>query len=96
MIDFLKKADFLKAELQEFYQALRRGGSQAARETAIARLRTAMGKAEAFAEDPGHQWEYLPQEQRWGYLQLVSCVGTASHELKKCGGQALTDKSQPR
>jgi hypothetical protein len=85
MLDFLQKADFLKIELQEFYQQLRQGGNRAAKEAALSRLRTAVGEVEAFAEDPGYVWEHLSLAQRWGYLQLVFHVERASCELRQQG-----------
>ena len=83
MVDFLQKADFLKGELREFYQRFRHGGNPAAKEAALVRLRTALGKVEAFAEDPGYEWDSLSFSQRWGYLQLEFHVEQATRELKK-------------
>ncbi len=40
---------------------------------------------EALADDPGEGWKELPMGQRWGYLRLLSYLGTAIHELKKVG-----------
>lgn len=86
-IDFLHYAEFLKMELQHFYRLLRNGGTPRAKQLALARLHEAVQEVEPLAEDPGERWDSLPAEQRWGYLQLASHVGTATHELKKYRGQ---------
>jgi hypothetical protein len=79
MVDFLQKTEFLKIELQKFYQQLRQGGNRTAKEAALSRLRTSVGKVETFAEDPGYEWEHLSLAQRWGYLQLVFHVKRATN-----------------
>jgi len=38
---------------------------------------------EAVADDPGEEWRTLPDSQRWGYLRLISHLGTATHELHR-------------
>jgi len=52
-IDFLKTADFLQEEPQEFYQVLRRGGDERKRQVAIERLRRVIKQVEPLARDPG-------------------------------------------
>lgn len=84
-VDFLHEANAFKRELQEFYRMLRRGGTAMAKKIAVARLRQALVKVEPLAEDPGPHWERLSTRQRWAYLQLVSHVGTAMHELRRLG-----------
>ena len=86
-IDFLQPAGFLNGELKQFHRRLRHGGSLMAKQFALAQLREAVRQVEPLAEDPGEQWDSLPIEQRWGYLQLVSHVGTATHEIKRHGGR---------
>jgi hypothetical protein len=82
-IDFVQKARFLKAELDAFHRTLEHHKDEEAREQACHRLRKALNHVEALAEDPGGLWQYLPEEQRWGWLRLVSYVGVAMHELKR-------------
>lgn len=84
-IDFLRTADFLHAELQAFYTILRRGGEELELQQAVERLRSAVDQVEALADDPGEGWNELPMGQRWGYLRLLSYLGTATHELKRVG-----------
>jgi hypothetical protein len=81
-IDFLKTADFLQGELQIFYRALRRGGNKEELQLAIERLQTAIDHVEPLANDPGEVWQTLAMEQRWGYMRVLSHLGTATHELK--------------
>lgn len=81
-INFLKAAEFLQEELQEFYRVLRRGNDSPAIRTAAERLRTAMNQIEPLAGDPGDAWKDLAPEQQWGYLRVLSHLGTADHELK--------------
>ena len=81
MINFLQTADFLQDELQEFYRVLRRGNDMQAIRSAAARLRAARNQIEAIAE-PGEAWKELIPEQKWGYLRVMSHLGTADHELK--------------
>jgi hypothetical protein len=84
-IDFLRTADFLWEELQAFYTVLRRGGDERELQTVVERLRSAVDHVEPLAEDPGEGWNELPKGQRWGYLRLLSHLGTATHELKRVG-----------
>ena len=86
-IDFLKTADLLREELEGFYRVLRRGSHGSERQTAIDRLRAAVSQTEPL-EESGDQWRSLPDEQRWGYLRMVSHLGTAVHELKQVGYEA--------
>jgi hypothetical protein len=81
--DFLKAAEFLQEELQAFYRILRRAGNQKERRVAIERLRTAIDRVEPLAIDPGESWKNLAMNQRWGYLRVLSYLGTATHELTR-------------
>jgi hypothetical protein len=81
-IDFLKTADFLQEELQAFYRVLRCGGKNEELRAAIMRLQAVIEQVEPLANDPGEAWRTLAMEQRWGYMRLLSHLGTASHELK--------------
>ena len=82
-VDFLQAADFLRNELEEFYWAVHRGHDNEVVRRAAERLQAALDKVETLADDHGERWEHIPVEQRWGWLRLVSHVGTAIHELKK-------------
>jgi hypothetical protein len=76
--DFLNDVDFLKAELMEFYRVVRHGDEATA---AVARLQTALNRVEgSVGELPQLTEQALPQ--RWGYVQLVSLMGTIKEELK--------------
>jgi hypothetical protein len=76
--DLLKDVDFLKSELMEFYRVVRHGDETT---TAIARLQAALYRVEGSVGDPALQIEQtIPQ--RWGYVQLVSLIGTVKEELK--------------
>ena len=81
-IDFLKTAEFLQEELQAFYRVLRCGGKSEELRTAIIRLQAVVEQVEPLANDPGEAWKTLEMEQRWGYMRLLSHLGTASHEIK--------------
>lgn len=80
--DFLQAAEFLQEELKAFYEVRRQMSDGVAVQTAAQRLWEALQQVEPMAEDPGEQWRVLGESQRWGYLRLVSHVGTAMHELK--------------
>jgi hypothetical protein len=76
--DLLKDVDFLKSELTEFYRVVRRGGEATA---PVARLQAALNRVEGSVGDPAQLTQQaLPQ--RWGYVQLVSLIGTIKEELK--------------
>lgn len=81
-IDFLKMADSLQEELQEFYRILRGGGNEKERRAAIQRLRAAVNQVEPLASDPAEAGKSLAMEQRWGYMRVLSHLGTATRELK--------------
>jgi hypothetical protein len=91
-VDFLKMADFLQEERQEFYQVLRRGGDERKRQVAIERLRRVINQVEPVARDPGEAWKSLAMEQRWGYMRGLSHLGTAMHELKSVGGSSILSR----
>lgn len=80
--DFLEVADLLREEIQEFYAVLRRGGKREELRTAIARLQAAIDQVEPLANDPGEGWKTLAMEQRWGYMRLLSHLGTAAYEIQ--------------
>lgn len=87
-IDFLKAADVLQEELRAFYRILQCGGNAEERQLATERLRAAVDRTEPLATDPGDSWQSLALDQQWGYLRVLSYLGTATHELKsvsKCG-----------
>lgn len=81
-IDFLKTADFLQAELQAFYRGVRCGRDEEERRAAIARLRAVVVHLQSMIGDPYTAWQSCAVEQRWGYLRVLSHLGTATHELK--------------
>ncbi len=90
-IDFLQVADFLQDELAQFFHVVRRIEDVTTQQAAAARLQAALDRVAAFADDPGEpQWRATSEPQRWGYLRLVSHVGTAMHELRRLGGVART------
>lgn len=86
--DFLKDVDFLKNELMEFYWVVRHGNDATA---AMARLQAALNRMEGNIGDPALlTTQALPQ--RWGYVQLVSLIGTIKEELR---GLRLRHHRQP-
>ena len=60
-----------------------RHGDGTTRQAAAEQLQAIVDKLEAFADDPGEQWRTLSDIQRWGYLRLLSHLGTATHELQQ-------------
>lgn len=82
--DFLQVADSLRDELQHFFRIVRQTADTTARQAAATQLQTVINKVEPFAYGPEEeQWRVTPEPQRWGYLRLVSYVGTAQHELRQ-------------
>lgn len=86
-IDFLKTADLLQAELQRFYRGVRCGNEEE-RRAAIARLRAVVAHLQSAMGDLPTAWQSCPVEQRWGYLRMLSHLGTATHELKSTDASA--------
>ena len=86
-INFLKTADFLQEELQAFFRVLRRGSDVEAIRRAAERLRRTVDEIEPLAKDPGDAWQDLAPNQRWGYLRVLSHLGTADHEIKVANKQ---------
>jgi hypothetical protein len=83
---FVQTSAFLHRELQEFFRAVRRStGEETLMRQAAERLRAAVHHAEPFGEDPGEAWKCLSMEQRWGYVRVVSFLGTAVQELRRLG-----------
>lgn len=77
--DLLADVDFLKNELNTFYWIVRRGDDATA---AAARLQAAVDRMEGSVGDPAQLIEQALL-QRWGYVQLVSLIGTAKEELNR-------------
>jgi hypothetical protein len=83
--DFLKTADFLQEELQTFYRVWRCGKDEGERRAALERLRMVVRHIESAMGDTRTAWQHCAVEQRWGYLRVLSPLGTATHELKRLG-----------
>lgn len=82
--NLLRTADFLRDELQAYFHTIRRGGEDGAR--AVVRLRAALEKVELVLPSGSCDQVNFALEQRWGYVQLVSLIETARHELQRYGG----------
>jgi hypothetical protein len=82
-IDFLRTADYLQEELQTFFRILRHAKDTSEIQIAIERLQAAVNRVEPLSDDPGEAWKDLAINQRWGYLRVLSHLGTATHELQK-------------
>lgn len=76
--DLLQDVDFLKNELKDYYTVVSRGDNLA---TATAQLQAALSRVEGHIGDPAQLTEQI-LPQRWGYVQLVSLIGTVKEELK--------------
>jgi hypothetical protein len=79
--NLLHTADFLRDELQTYFHIIRRGGEDGAK--AAARLRTALRQVESLLPPGAVNQVDLALEQRWGYVQLISLIDTARHELHR-------------
>jgi hypothetical protein len=78
--NLLQTVDFLRDELQQYYRILRRGGEDGAK--AAARLRGVLRQVEPLVPAGPVEQVDSALEQRWGYVQLVSLLETARHELQ--------------
>ena len=76
--DFLQEVNFLKNELKDYYAVVSRGDNLT---TATTQLQAALSRVEGNIGDPAQLTEQV-LSQRWGYVQLVSLIGTAKEELK--------------
>lgn len=84
VIDYVQTAEFLHRVLQDVSAILQREQQNAeALVTARQRLQTVVAWMEPLGEDPGKAWPSLAMKQRWGYLRLVSYLGTATDLLRK-------------
>jgi hypothetical protein len=89
VIDYVQAAGFLHRVLQDFSATLQREPQNAgALLTARQCLQTVVAQMEPPGEDPGKAWPSLAMKQRWGYLRLVSCLGTAMHLLRQASPDA--------
>ena len=82
--NLLHTADFLRGELQAYFHTIRRGGEDGVK--AVARLRAALQTVELVLPSSPCDQVNFALEQRWGYVQLVSLIETARHELQRYGG----------
>ena len=76
--DLLQDVDFLKNELKDYYAVVSRGDNLT---TASTQLQAALSRVEGNIGNPAQLTEQV-LTQRWGYVQLVSLVGTVKEELK--------------
>ena len=90
-IDFLRTADYLQGELQAFFRVIRHTKDTAAIHAAIERLQAVVNQVEPLSEDPGEAWKDLAINQRWGYLRVLSHLGTATHELQGTAQRARAE-----
>jgi hypothetical protein len=89
VIDYVQAAEFLHRVLQDVSEILQREPQNAgALVTARRHLQTVVAQVEPLGEDPGKAWSSLAMKQRWGYLRLVSFLGTAMHLLRQMGPDA--------
>lgn len=79
--NLLHTADFLRNELQAYFHMIRRGGEDGTK--AAARLRIALRQVESLLPPGSVDQVDLALEQRWGYVQLISLIDTARHELHR-------------
>jgi hypothetical protein len=80
--DYVRSAVSLYRALQDFCELLQREKqNEPALETERRRLQTIVTQMESLGKDPGEAWQSLTITQRWGYLRLISCLGTATHLL---------------
>lgn len=80
-VNLLHTVDFLRDELQAYFHIIRKGGEDGA--AAAERLRTALRRVEPLLPPEETDRVGLTLEQRWGYVQLVSLIDTARHELHR-------------
>jgi len=92
-IDFLKTADYLQGELQVFFRVMRHTKDRIVIHAAIERLQAAVNQVEPLSEDPGEAWKDLALNQRWGYLRVLSHLGTATHELQGSAQRVRTEST---
>ena len=89
VIDYVQAAEFLHRVLQDVSAILQREPQNTgALVTARQRLQTVVAQMEPLGEDPRNAWPSLTIKQRWGYLRLVSCLGTAMHLLRQASPDA--------
>lgn len=78
-VELLRKVDYLRDELGEFYWTVRHGGDTTA---AAMRLQLAVSSVEPETANSDERVDGFLL-QRWGYVQLVSLVHTAKRELER-------------
>ena len=82
--DYVRSAKLLYEALEDFCELLEREKqNESTLETARRRLQTVVTQMEPLGKDPGEAWQSLLIAQRWGYLRLVSYLGTATHLLRE-------------
>ena len=82
--NLLYTADFLRDELQAYFHRIRQGGEDGAK--AAARLRMVLQRVEPLLPPGSVDQVNFALEQRWGYVQLISLIDTARHELHRYEG----------
>ena len=82
VVDFMQTADSMREELQEFFRIVRRGQHPEDIRQAAEQLKHALSRCETFVSAPD-QRDILPEEQRWGFLLLLSHVQSAREALKR-------------
>lgn len=80
--DYVRSAALLCGVLQDFRELVQREKqNKPVLDTTRRRLQTVVTQLESLGKDPGEAWQSLTLPQRWGYLRLISCLGTATRLL---------------
>ena len=82
-VNFFSTVNSLRDKLEEFRWIHRHGDGEAKLRPAVNHLQEELNKARVLLDDVGEgSWKVFPDEQRWGYLLLLSLTDTVRHDIK--------------
>ncbi len=96
-MNYLAAANHLYNELRAFRETRQHWPAHSAvLQMAQQRLQTVIAQLEPLGEDPGDAWKRLEVAQRWGYIRLVSFLGTATYELHPRNGNSSSTRYEAK
>jgi len=83
VVNFFSAVDSLRGKLEKFRWIRRHGDGETALRPAVNQLQTELDSARVLLDDVGEgAWGVFPDEQRWGYMVLLSLEETGRLEIK--------------
>ena len=83
VVNFFAAVESLRGKLEEFRLVHRQGAGETTLRPAVNQLQEELDTTRVLLNDAGEgAWRFFPDEQRWGYMLLLSLAETGRLEIK--------------